>query len=80
MASVNNGSCPEVWFVSWHNYLDQTNGASISTRSLLLALKKHGWGVKTFCGSSFDNKTITDLSLSQFNYRNIFVGREKIST
>ncbi len=62
MASVNNGSCPEVWFVSWHNYLDQTNGASISTRSLLLALKKHGWGVKTFCDPSFDNKTITDLS------------------
>ena len=62
MASLNDGFFPEVWFVSWHNYLDQSNGASISTRSLLLALRKHGWNVETFCGSSFDNKPINDLS------------------
>ena len=24
----------KIAFVSWHNYLDQTNGASISTRAL----------------------------------------------
>ena len=62
MASLNDGFFPEVWFVSWHNYLDQTNGASISTRSLLLAMRKYGWNVETFCGSSFDNKPINDLS------------------
>ena len=62
MASLNDGFFPEVWFVSWHNYLDQTNGASISTRSLLLDMRKYGWNVETFCGSSFDNKPINDLS------------------
>ena len=41
-------------FVSWHNYLDQTNGASISTRALLLALAMRGWRVITFCGPAFD--------------------------
>ena len=52
MASLNDGFFPEVWFVSWHNYLDQTNGASISTRSLLLAMRKYGWNVETFCGTT----------------------------
>ena len=44
----------KIAFVSWHNYLDQTNGASISTRALLLALAMRGWRVMTFCGPTFD--------------------------
>ena len=44
----------KIAFVSWHNYLDQTNGASISTRALLLALARRGWRVMTFCGPAFD--------------------------
>ena len=44
----------KIAFVSWHNYLDQTNGASISTRALLLALAMRGWQVMTFCGPTFD--------------------------
>ena len=44
----------KIAFVSWHNYLDQTNGASISTRALLLALAMRGWRVTTFCGPTFD--------------------------
>ena len=44
----------KIAFVSWHNYLDQTYGASISTRALLLALAMRGWQVMTFCGPAFD--------------------------
>lgn len=44
----------KIAFVSWHNYLDQTYGASISTRALLLALAMRGWQVMTFCGPTFD--------------------------
>ena len=44
----------KIAFVSWHNYLDQTHGASISTRALLLALAMRGWRVMTFCGPTFD--------------------------
>ena len=47
-------SSKKIAFVSWHNYLDQTNGASISTRALLLALAMRGWRGMTFCGPTFD--------------------------
>lgn len=41
-------------FSSWHFYLDQSNGASISSRELLLALTNRVWNVKTFCGAATD--------------------------
>ncbi|MBQ2791026.1 MAG: hypothetical protein IJE97_15425 [Thermoguttaceae bacterium] len=43
-----------VLFASWHWYLDQSNGASITTRETLLALARRGWDVKTFCGAATD--------------------------
>lgn len=43
-----------VLFASWLNYLDQSNGASISTRSLLMELSRRGWSVKTLCGVGQD--------------------------
>lgn len=46
---------PRVLFVSWHFYHDQSNGAAISARELLLALSERGWEVKTFCGPCVDN-------------------------
>lgn len=39
---------PRVLFASWHFYLDESNGASISTRALALELARRGWFVKTF--------------------------------
>lgn len=44
----------KITFVSWHNYLDQSNGASISTRELLLELARRGWDVSTLCAFSQD--------------------------
>ncbi len=43
-----------VLFASWHWCLDQSNGASITTRETLLALARRGWDVKTFCGAATD--------------------------
>ena len=43
-----------VLFASWHWYLDQSNGASITTRETFLALARRGWDVKTFCGAATD--------------------------
>lgn len=44
----------KILFTSRHFYLDQSNGASISTRSLLQELAKRRWNVKTFCGFQQD--------------------------
>ena len=44
----------KILFASRHFYLDQSNGASISTRSLLQELAKRRWNVKTFCGFQQD--------------------------
>ncbi|MCL2349709.1 MAG: glycosyltransferase [Planctomycetaceae bacterium] len=41
-------------FASYHFYLDPSNGASITTREILLALTKLGWDVHTFCGCGLD--------------------------
>jgi len=41
-------------FASWHNYLDPSNGASISTREVLLGLSRRGWQVATLCGPGTD--------------------------
>ncbi len=44
-----------ILYSSFHNYMDQTSGAAISARAVLLALAKNGWQVRTLCGSLFDN-------------------------
>lgn len=44
----------KILFASRHFYLDQSKGASISTRSLLQELAKRRWNVKTFCGFQQD--------------------------
>ncbi|GHT12090.1 hypothetical protein FACS1894170_06480 [Planctomycetales bacterium] len=36
------------------NYLDPSNGASIATREILLALAGQGWKIHTFCGCKLD--------------------------
>ena len=41
-------------FASHHCYLDQSNGASITTRQILLELSARGWEVDAFCGAGFD--------------------------
>lgn len=41
------------FFSSQHNYLDPSNGASITTRDELLELTRRGGDVRTFCGSFF---------------------------
>lgn len=43
-------------FISWHFYLDSTNGASISSRELLLELARRGWKVATLCGPAVDSR------------------------
>ncbi len=48
-----------ILFVSWHFYLDQSNGASISTRELLRALAARGWEASTFCGPTVDNPNVS---------------------
>jgi len=45
---------PSVFFASWHFYLDQSNGASISTRAVLLELARRGWQTSTLCGFAQD--------------------------
>ena len=52
-------------YSSYHNYLDGTSGAAVSTRETLLELSRQGWEVKTFCGSFFDGKDPPYHSLSQ---------------
>lgn len=44
----------KIFFASPHNYLDGSNGASITTREELLELSRRGWSVKTLCGDVFD--------------------------
>ncbi len=44
----------KILFASWHFYLDPSNGASITARSLLFELARRGWDVRTYCGASFD--------------------------
>lgn len=45
---------PTILFASWHFYLDRTNGASISTRELLLEFVRRGWQVQSLCFFSQD--------------------------
>lgn len=47
----------KIAFVSWHNCLDQSNGASISTRELLLELARRGWDVSILCAFSQDRSS-----------------------
>jgi len=41
-------------FTAWHNLLDPSNGASISTREVLLGLANRGWQVASLCGPGTD--------------------------
>ncbi|MBR4750270.1 MAG: glycosyltransferase [Thermoguttaceae bacterium] len=50
-----------ILFASWHFYLDQSNGASISTRELLRALAARGWETSTFCGPIVDNPNVSSV-------------------
>ncbi len=43
-----------VLFGSYHNYLDFSSGAAISTRSTLKALAQNGWKISVFNGPAFD--------------------------
>ena len=42
-------------FSSFHNYLDGSNGASITSKEELHYLCKRGHKVSTFCGGGFDS-------------------------
>ncbi|MBQ9874732.1 MAG: glycosyltransferase [Thermoguttaceae bacterium] len=44
----------KILFASWHFYLDGSNGAAVSTRSLLLELARRGWEARTFCALAQD--------------------------
>lgn len=44
-----------VLFSSYHNYLDLSSGAAISTRASLRALARKGREVHVFCGTFFDS-------------------------
>ncbi len=55
---------PTILFASWHFYLDQSNGASVSTRTLLTELARREWQVKSLCASTQDlrrPKTLEEL-------------------
>ena len=52
---------PRILFVSWHFYMDVSNGASISARELLRALHYRGWNVRTFCGPAVDNSQVSNV-------------------
>ena len=47
-------SIPTLLFSSYHNYLDGSSGAAITTRAVLLSLVRAGWRVRTLCGAFFD--------------------------
>lgn len=51
---MNDSSSPRVLFACYHFYLDPSNGASITAREILLALREQGWNVSTFCGCGLD--------------------------
>ena len=54
-------------FASHHCYLDQSNGAPITTRQILLELSARGWEVDAFCGAGFDYESgsAVDAALAQ---------------
>ncbi len=53
-----------VLFASWHFYIDQSNGASVTTREILRALARRDWEVFTFCGSAVDDWRRADVKRS----------------
>lgn len=57
---------PVILFASWHFYLDRTNGASISTRALLLELARRGWRVRTLCFFTQDGVLMRRMLISRF--------------
>ena len=70
-------------FASWHTYLDQSNGASISTRALLLELARRHWDVSTFCALSQDfqrNQTLEEMLASHRIRANKTIAGDGFST
>lgn len=55
-------SARSLLFASWHAYIDQSNGASISTRTLLSELARRGWKVRTLCAFAQDFQTPHSLN------------------
>lgn len=49
-------------FACTGNYLDPSNGASIASREMLVALTERGWDVHTFCGHQLDIQRNLELS------------------
>lgn len=48
-------------FVCYDNYADPSNGASISSREMLLGLSERDWSVHTFCADKLDFKGSTNV-------------------
>ena len=70
-------------FASWHTYLDQSNGASISTRALLLELARRHWEVSAFCALSQDfqrNQTLEEMLASHRIRANKTIAGDGFST
>jgi glycosyltransferase involved in cell wall biosynthesis len=54
-------------FVCFDNYTDLSNGASISTRELLLGLSESGWSVHTLCSDKLDVNAFASDAESKTN-------------
>lgn len=54
------GAIMKVLFSSYYNHLDHPNGASISTRSPLLALARLRHEVRVFCGVVIENAVFNE--------------------
>ena len=50
-----------VLFSSFHNYLDFSSGAAITTREILIELARRGRRVATLCGALFDRRDFSEI-------------------
>lgn len=67
-----------ILFSSYHNYLDPTSGAAVSTRATLLELVRKGFEVRTNCACFFDSSA---YRFEQFiDYCSSIVPNYKISS
>lgn len=67
-------------FVSYDNYADPSNGASISSREMLLGLTERDWSVHTYCADKLDFKGSTNVFQSLANRGMVFLSRSKNRT
>jgi glycosyltransferase involved in cell wall biosynthesis len=54
MPGATGAAKPRLLFCSYHNYLDPSSGAALSTRDLLELLAAHGWGCAVLSGPELD--------------------------